>query len=795
MPLDDRQRAEALELLRTANGEITAGQRELIAAMLAERAEQGAAVLRAGVANPVQIWRDQRGIPHIRAASTSDLFFAHGYVQAQDRLWQLDYLRRQGQGRLAEIFGESKLAEDRIARTLKLPRLAQAVYDHSSAASRAALDAFAAGVNAFRDEVLAPTGVVPIEFDLLDYRPEPWSPVDSLVILRRWYWYLTGRLNVIITPEAVRAGVGDGERYTAFFAPDGPVRYIVPEGNYDPEPRWPMLPQDPPAPSFWGQTLAEGSNNWAVASERSASGSALLGSDPHVYYTVPADWYEAHLSAPGYESWGMTYPGCPTTMFGRGPHLAWGITNNICLQRDLYVVEPSDEIDTGEPVEIDVRGQQPFVHRDRSVGERPIVDQLVPEAALPHNLYPDRYSGPTSLALDWVGFRVSDEIRTMLDFVTARTVDDGFEALRGWGCPTWNFVLADTNGDIGYQTSGFLPLRGRELRGYRSLHDPADAWIGHIPFDGLPRLDRPARGWVASANNPTAPPDFPYPLFGTWAPEDRAARAEDLLQANSQHTLDGFESMQNDVFSGRAQRGLAGLLEAHDEIDDPYIRAVLSRFHGWDFRLTTESVPAAVFYVFFWRWHQHVVARRFPESILPLVRDSGWGLSSDLLHTNVANWFDDDAERIVTIQTAFAEAIDWLTERLGAEMSAWRWGAIHRLGAIHPAACTPLQHAFLDIPAQPAPGGAGTLLNAFYSPPGSFDTRMGASYRMVLDMGPNADFRSITWPGQSGHPGSPHYADQAGDHLAGRFVQLVTDWPAIEKTSILRTTLEPRDRS
>ena len=792
MPLDHRQRSEALELLRSAHGDITEKQRGLIASMLIERAGQGATTLRTGVTAPVEIWRDQRGIPHIRASSTADLFFAHGYAQAQDRLWQLDYLRRQGLGHLGEIFGETKLAEDRIAHTLRLPRIARAVYDHSSAASRAALDAFAGGVNAYRDEVLATDGALPIEFDLLDYVPDPWSPVDSLVILRRWYWYLTGRLNVIITPEAVRAGVGDGDRYAAFFAPDGPVRYIVPEGNYDPEPRWPTLPQDPSTPSFWGQLPAEGSNNWAVSSECSATQHALLGSDPHVYYTVPADWYEAHLSAPGYESWGMTYPGCPTTMFGRGRQLAWGITNNICLQRDLYVVESAGDIQAGNPVEIAIRGQQPFQHIDRSVGERPIVDQLVPEGALPHNLHPERYPEPTSLALDWVGSRVSDEIQTMLDFVTARTVDDGFEALRGWGCPTWNFVFADTSGDIGYQTSGFLPLRGREMRGYRSLHEPADEWVGFIPFDRLPRLDRPKRGWVSSANNPTAPPDFPYPLFGAWAPEDRAARAEDLLRSTSQHTLDRFEQMQNDTFSGRAQRGLSGLLDATSESDDPRLRAALAVFHGWDFHLTTGSVPAALFYVFFWRWHQTVVARRFADAILPLVRDAGWGLSSELLHTNVANWFDDDAERTAALQAAFTQALDWLSARLGPEIDNWHWGDIHRLGAVHPAASTPLQHEFLDLPAQPAPGGAGTLLSAFYSPPGSFDTRMGASYRMVLDMRPDAEFRSITWPGQSGHPGSPHYADQASDHLAGKFVQLVTDWPTLEKTSKLRTTLEPR---
>lgn len=791
MQLDEQQRKIALDALRFAQGDVSDDLRRRAVALLAERADPGAPSLRTEVEQPVEIWRDRRGVPHIRAASRGDLFVAHGYVQAQDRLWQLDYLRRQATGRLSEVFGAEKLEEDRIAHTLRIPKIAASIYGCASPESRAALDGFARGVNAFMNEISASGEAVPIEFDLLDYRPEPWSAVDSLAIFRRWHWYLTGRLNVITTPEAVRAGIGDGDRYRAFFAPDGPLRYIVPAGNYDPEPRWPAIPQDPLTPSFWGQTLGEGSNNWAVSSALSADGNALLASDPHVYYTVPADWYEVHLSAPDFECFGTTYPGQPGLLYARGAGISWGLTNNICLLRDLYIVEPSDEVTVGEPIEIHVKGREPYPHIDRSVGDRPIVDHLVPESALPHNLHPERHPNPTSLALDWVGFRPSDETKSMLDWPTARTVDDAREALRTWGCPTFNFAFADIEGDIAYQASGFLPLRGREMRGYRALHEPDDQWLGFIPFDGMPSLVRPARGWVVTANNPTAPPDFPYPLFGTWAPEDRAGRAEDLIQSSHQHTIAAFERFQNDVFSGRAQRGLAGLLDALVDVDDAATRTALAHFHGWDFRLTTDSVAASMFYVFFWRWHQTVIAHRFPERLVPLVRDAGWGLSSDLLHRNVAEWFVSEDDRIAAMRSAFSEAIAWLTERFGPAPTSWAWGSLHRLGAAHPAARTQLQHELLDIPAEACPGGAGTLANAFYAPPGNFDTRMGASYRMVVDMGASGPFRSITWPGQSGHPGSPHYADQAADHIAGRFFDLESRWSDIEATATLRTTLLP----
>jgi penicillin amidase len=320
--------------------------------------------------------------------------------------------------------------------------------------------------------------------------------------------------------------------------------------------------------------------------------------------------------------------------------------------------------------------------------------------------------------------------------------------------------------------------------------DPVDAWQGTIPFEGLPRLENPARGWIASANNPTAPPDFPYPLSGTWAPEDRASRAEHLLSSRQPHSLDGFGEIQTDVYSGRAERGTPGLLDAIAGATGPGAAEAVGSLSQWDFELTTDSIAASIYYVFLWRWHRRVITERFDADLMPLVIDSGWGLSADLLHANTAEWFVNDEARRNAIRDAFGEALSWLRETLGPDPAGWQWGKLHRLGAPHPAARTPLQHELLDIPAKPHAGGASTLAAAFYTPPGTFGTRLGANYRLLAELGPEADTRSICWPGQSGHAGSLHYADQVDAHLEGRYESVSLDKAAVqaEATSIIRLT-------
>jgi penicillin amidase len=808
----------------------------LIRRYLQEKADLGPSQVATGVCSGATILRDERGIPHIEAESFADLFFAHGFAQAQDRLWQLDYLRRWATGRLAAVFGPEKLGEDIVAHTIGVPELAAAMLEHAHPESREMFEAFANGVNAWM--AMLPAGL-PIEFELLDYEPEPWSAVDSVAILKRWTWYLTGRLPVISTPECVRAVIG--ERETEFYQPDGPLAYIVPPGNYEPAPRWPGLPVAEPEPLVWrtrqdsdvlhyasfekqdrdvlhyarskeqdsdvlhygSSEEPGGSNNWAIAPELAADGYAMVGSDPHVYFAVPSDCYEVHLHGPGIDVAGTAYAGVPIPRIGRNAKLAWGITNNICMLRDLYVerIDPAgnDRYLDGEvwqPIEhrladIPIRGADSHQLDIRFAHGRPIVDHMVAEAALPKNLWPADRGSDTTLSLAWVGFELSDEPKAFLDLCRAGTIDEGRRALAGIRCATWNYVLADSEGAVAYQCTGSIPLRGRAYRGYRDANDPVDAWVGYIPFDGLPRLIEPPRGWVASANNPTVPPDFPYPLSGTWMVEDRAARAESLIEECRPHTNGTFAEMQNDVLSGRAMRGIPPLIDVLEAAGDSRFIAPVEILRSWDRQLTIDAAGGSITFVFLWRWHQHVVRQRFPKHLATLVQDAGGGLSASLLHGDPTGWFASDELRRETMATAMRETLDWLEERLGPDAHTWAWGRIHRLGAAHPAARTPIQHEFLDIPPSPAPGGPGTLNSSHYVPVGTFDTKIGAIYRVISSLDPTISTETVSWPGQSGHAGSSHYADQIERHLAGEYFDLPFRWEDVETHAVSRTRLIP----
>ena len=755
---------------------------DLIRAYLAEKAQPGPATASTGVRGGATINRDRRGVPHVTAVNAWDLFFGFGYAQAQDRLWQLDYLRRHAHGRLSEIFGGDRLTDDRLSRTLDISGIADRTVAMLDDESREAQEAFAAGVNAWMAHL--PYGL-PAEFEWLGYEPEPWQPRDSLAILRRWWWYLTGRLHVLWTPEVVRAQL-DPTLFAAYYTPDAEVGYIVPPGAYDPEPRWAAHPADPKLTPAGGGEGGEGSNNWAVGPLLSATGSALLASDPHVYYTVPADWYEAHLHGAGYDVAGSAYPGGPGILFGRNRQLAWGVTNNICLQRDLYIetVNPANpnEYRDGEnwrafeerPSTIGVKGAEPVEHVTRIAHGRPIIDHLIPAPAHPQFIWPKERAN-SSVSLAWVGFEPSDEPGCALQLNRATTVEEGRNAFVGWRLATWNMIFADDAGRIAYQCVGDIPLREREWIGYRDANDPVDRWQGAIPFSALPRLVEPERGWVGSANNPTAPPDFSHPLAGCWTPEDRFPRLSRLILEKAPHDLGTFAEMQADVVSERGQRAVSGIVAALGEPGDPIARTAADLLFQWDGELTTESAAGAIYNVFFWRWHSHVVQHRFSTMRFPIAVESGNGLSAALLHENLAGWFADDAERVAGIRKAFGETVAWLCERLGDDPAAWQWGNLHQLGATHPAAQTPLQHALFDIPKQPHQGGASTLANAGFGLGGTFNTRLGASYRFIADLGSPDSMRSITWPGQSGHPGSAHYADQVAPYLADEYFDTLTE--------------------
>ena len=537
---------EAARRVGLARAKLDGSRRDYLASKL----PPANATLSVEVGAPVRIVRAGAGVPHVFADAPRDLFFGYGLALAQDRLWQIDHLRRRALGRLAEVLGPDAVGSDRRNRLLDFGRLADRELAALSDEATVALDGFAAGINAWIAQV---RNNLPVEFDVLDYAPEPWSPRDSLALMRAFFWQLTGRLENIAAGEAAGRVLGDALA-TDFLTTESPDETIVPH-ELAPDADAPGAGRTgangsagaPPAggsthggaadglrPADRGATgggdEAGGSNNWAISPARSSTGRAQLASDPHLPFSLPVGLYQVHLHGAGYDAAGAGYPGIPSIWFGRNMRVAWGLTNLVASPRDLYVetLHPSDPtryregdawatLDT-RTEEIVVRGAPTERLVVRSTARGPLVDELVPSLGdadrRPSGADPsasgadERPSGPstpapTALSLRWVGHEVLGDVQAVLDLARARDRASFRAALSCWRLPIFNFVYADVDGHIGYQAAGSIPIRGdgTAARGYRPANDPSHAWRGFVPFDDLPRLEDPARGWVGTANN------------------------------------------------------------------------------------------------------------------------------------------------------------------------------------------------------------------------------------------------------------------------------------------------------
>ncbi|HZW33423.1 MAG TPA: penicillin acylase family protein [Isosphaeraceae bacterium] len=759
-------------------------------AEIARRVPAMEGVRTAAVRGPVRIDRDAVGIPHIRAANDVDLFFGFGYAMAADRLFQMDYLRRKGRGRLAEVLGPEALELDRLARTVGLGSIAEAEWMRLDEETRRLVDAFAAGVNALREQTREHP---PIEFDLLGFRPEPWSPVDCLVIECEFRWYLTGRFPVIVMPELARRALGDGPLYRAFLHRESDAESIVP-------PDWDSTATAaaPCGPIGAGTAAgdpdaAQGSNNWVLAGSRTRTGHPIVASDPHIAFEAVSCWYPVRLDGGSFQVAGMTYVGMPAVLFGRNRHVAWGCTNNICSLRDLYQ-ERTDPAHPGcflhdgrwEPARtaeevIQVKGQEPLRLAVVHSRNGPIVDAVLPA--------PARGTGPVSLK--WLGADQGGWLTALLAMDRAHDAAGFREATRPWHVPTFTVVFADDQGHIGVQITGRVPLRREPERGYRPGWDPAHQWQGLIPFEGMPHALNPPRGWLASANNRPVSDDYPYHLAGTWNDDLRARRIRQRIEAAPRHARADVMAMHYDTRSLRAEAVLPRLL---DVLSDPRswpagvgkesrATQALAALRAWDLRVEPDRVAATLFNVFFASWIRTVVEVRFEGATAELLAGGAAGLASALLDTNLAGWFADEPTRRRAIAATFAAALDGLEQRLGPDVLSWTWGRLHRLELRHALSGRGELGTLLDHGGVPVGGDLTTVCNTGQGP--GFEARTGAGFRMVAELDPQEPgLWLLDAQSQSGHPGSPHYADQLPAWLAGQYHLVPLDRPAAARASL-----------
>jgi penicillin amidase len=750
-------------------------------AFLASRAPAVSGRLKAPVSGTVEILRDRAGVPHIYAPSTAGMYFGLGFAMAQDRLWQMDRLRRRALGRQAEILGEAYVQIDLQHLAVGIPEIAEREVALTDESTRRILDSFVAGIN---HQIETGRHQLPIEFLLLDYEPEPFTVRDSIAILRGEWWSLNGRLQNITIAEA--ANLLPERLRAAYLEPEAPEHRILPDGS-------PYPPSDLSLEAL-GSALAgtgdgSGSNNWALAGPRTSSGHALLCGDPHQPFWVPSSWYEFGLHGPEDDAAGAGHPGVPGLWWGLNGDVAWSITNNAASSRDLYreQVHPTDAslYRDGETwrhfdertVEVPVRGQAPVRHTQRSTVRGPIVNHVVPK------LNDDE----APLALRWVGQEHLDDVRAAVAIGRARDWDAFRSALRDWAVAVFNFVYADSTGRVGYQCAGRVPIRGRVEAGYRDANEPADAWRGYIPFDGLPHAVDPASGYVASANERVVPDDYPYPFYGSFGSGYRAERIKQALAGTQ--TLDQAHSvaLQNDVKSRRAERLCPPLVAWLSKADDPDVLLLRDALATWDGRYLTDSSTPTLFETFMHVWQERVALAQFPARVLPLVVGRG-GPAARLIEKGDLAWFDGDLQS--EIEAAARDTLARVRSAHGSDPSGWLWGAIHQAHWRHPLSAS--ERDWLDIGPAPVDGGPDTLRNTGAGNP-PFAAAGGSEYRMVVDFAQPDRFLAVQNIGNSGQPGSPHYADQFEPWLNGEYHTVSLRREAVEQDLEGTTILDPSE--
>ncbi len=776
-----------------------------------------------GLMDRVTVRRDERGIPYIEAKNTDDLYFAQGFVTAGDRLFQMDLGRRSARGELAEVLGNQALEEDKRHRRFGFAQVAEAEVAQASPDDRKVLEAYAKGVNAYIGTLDAKS--LPPEFQILQYRPRPWTAADSLVIPKLFFETLSTSWRLDVMREAL-SGLPP-EKLAGLLPERSPIDVLV-VGN-DTKPARKNLSRRETLKAFpnsrgsaWNSEAAAlmmrnmvedaavesrslarvglyaealaASNNWVVSGRRTVSGKPLLANDPHLAPSAPPVWYMVHLSAPGIRVAGVTSGGIPGVVIGHNERIAWGFTNVGPDVQDLYV----EKFDPNNPQryltpagwrDAEIRREQIKVRKDFVSTSTDTVDLEVTVTRHGPIIYENagkRY------ALRWTAIDPQLNKGIGLENLNrARNWKEFTAAISNYTGATQNMVYADVDGNIGYYTAGVVPIRksGDGSLPYDGSTD-AGEWTSFIPFKELPHLFNPPSGLIITANQRIVGASYPHFLTHSWAQPYRAKRISDLLNKRPKLDADDFRATLGDVYSiagvtftKQASRILRPQLTPADDS----LRKALGAMDAWDGRLTAESNIAPLITQMRIAFRTRIINAAIGAE---LAKSFGWSN------------FDTTLDRILTEQSAawlppefksygellrvcHTDARQALTKSLGGDESNWTWGNMVKSRFSHPLAAVPLIGLQFTIPPFPQ-NGTPFMLGA------TVNVGSAVSMRLIADPGDWDKTQHGITLGQSGLPASPHWKDQLDDWRAVTPRVFPFTQSAIAKATRETLTLEPK---
>lgn len=741
-----------------------------------------------GLMAEVEIVRDAWGIPHIYAQNLPDLAFAQGFTHAQDRFWQMELSRRAATGTLSELFGKIALPTDIASRTFGFNRLGKNDREALPENITDLLRAYVDGVNAY---LTNHKNRISVEFSLLRHEPGLWTLEDTFAFSRLMSWQLSHAWQ----GELIRAKLTDlaGKELAAELD----IQY--PHGNPD-------ILQTAASVNLLGNAVLNGadnrllqqnngSNSWAISGGRTQSGLPLLANDPHLHLGTPAIWYENHLHCPELHATGVTIAGLPLVLIGHNEHIAWGITLAYTDCEDLYIekfTDPQtglyqykDSTEQAQIIEesIKVKGQkEPFVEKVFITRHGPVISEVID--------YPQHRIALQSMAL----LPKQPLFRAWWQLNRAKNYNDFIEALSFMSAPQLNIVFADTQGNIGYCTTGKVPVRQQgdgklPAPGWTGTHE----WTDTVPFMHMPHALNPDKGFIITANNRIVSGDYPYFLGDVWMNGYRANRLEALISQKNPIGLLDCMAMQTDVYCipGKA---VAEIFKAHLAVAENLpvrYRRIWYLLADWDGYLTAHTVGGTIYELV----RKFAVQILLKESLGQNFLDTFTGKGFDPVLKNFSEYMGHDISALIRIlnspdslwlknaggkpallQRSLTMAANWLTDRIGKHPEQWEWGKLHKFVAPHALGIKkPLDKIFNSKPV-PMGGDGDTPLQA-----GTPDNEIpnshlvSASYRQVIDLSDFGRSLAVIPTGQSGHLSSPHYKDQTDLWLKGQLRPMLWD--------------------
>jgi penicillin amidase len=715
-----------------------------------------------GLRADVRVVRDPLGVPHVEAETESDAWFGLGLAHAQDRLWQMELQRRAARGKLSELFGVATLPADRLARTLGLGLAADREAAGLTRRTARLLEAYAAGVNRWLEEIEAGRAALPVEFTRLAIEPEPWRPADSLALVRLRAWMLSRSLGSSLLLDRLVREIG-GVASQQFFPEESkhPRDDLARRGLRR-------------AADLWAASVGlrgrVGSGGFVVGAGSSQSGLPILANDPHVELGIPAVFYVAHVRSRDWEAGGATWPGIPVFWTGTNRTIAWGQVALFASSSELYeeTLQPSDptRYDWGGAWRRAERRVEPIAVRDAAEQEIEVLSTR--HGPLLGSVDPEDVA-LFGRALRWTGSGPRSGIESALGVQRARSWRQFRAALRELPAPAASFLYADVEGNAGTQVAGQLPIRSIQtallpVPGRSAHYD----WRGFIPFDALPRRYGRDLAYAIASPHPSSGA-FPHPVAWLWHDRDTERRMRRRLEQGAPFSLRGVVELQRERVSSRGpERVRVWLAEVAPRSDGA--RRLHRLLLAWDGSTDVESTGAAAYHVF----RANLIRRLLRERVAPELAEALGEVAEPIPGALVERFLervDRDVARGLAAEV-LEETWSWFSLTLSSNPTRWTWGELHRLR---------LDHAFerfgagtlgwagssFGVGPVAAPGGPESVWAMYSTPEAPFDVRVGPGVRFAVDMRDSGHPWIGLAGGQSGHPGSPHYADALDDWLAG----------------------------